>query len=228
MRLRRQFFRKNTPDEPWPPHEEFAQEAAFDMVARLSHGIYVFPIILVILGTTTTYRADHPLLFWGSAASIAASMGLRIALPALSREIYAFRPGLLVWLGAAEVCLASGVCGAMLAGSMRFYGFEAWPFTVMLLSCLGVAAGFDGYIYAQFRPSTVEHFYALGARSGSRFVCPERKRRGICVTDVLLYSVSLIPGLPAACGLLERATGPCPGKCASARVGSRTKSRRGS
>lgn len=134
-------FRKAGLDGDRLPHDEFAREVALDLLVRLRHGIYVFPLIPALLITTTTYKSDHPWLFWGATASILIAITVRILLWLACRGITAFHPGLLVGVGALTVAMGSGASGVLLAGAVRFYGFEAWPFTVTLLFCLGVAAG---------------------------------------------------------------------------------------
>jgi two-component system, sensor histidine kinase len=158
----RQLLRKNTPDERYPPQEDLVQQAAYDLTVRLRHGIYAFPVLLTILGTTTSYPPRHPALFWGAAISVAASVGVRIVLPLLPQRIYASRPRLPIWLAGVAICLASGACGAMLAGALGFYGLETWPFTVMLLACLGVAAGSTVTFTPNFRLLQLNILMLLG------------------------------------------------------------------
>ncbi len=59
---------------------QLAREATMDQVSRLVHGVYVYASLLAMLGLTTNFAREHPAWFWGAAASMAFSMGLRLAL----------------------------------------------------------------------------------------------------------------------------------------------------
>ena len=120
---------------------QLAREAELAQAARLINGAFIFPIILVALELTTTYRVDHPRLFWSAAAAILVAMGVRLVVGLLHERIHKRRPGLMPWLAAFSICLGSGATGFSFASSLWLYGFESWVFALMLIWTIGAVSG---------------------------------------------------------------------------------------
>ncbi|HWZ45288.1 MAG TPA: ATP-binding protein [Candidatus Saccharimonadales bacterium] len=138
---RESFVLKSLSEHDGALRTQLAREAELDQAVRLVNGAFIFPIILVLLELTTTYRADHPRLYWGVAVAIMVAMIMRLALAALRERIYKLRPGLLLLLAAVSVFLGSGATGLSYASALWFYGFEGWVFALMLMWTVGVVSG---------------------------------------------------------------------------------------
>jgi signal transduction histidine kinase/ActR/RegA family two-component response regulator len=117
------------------------REATRDQISRLVHGTYVYVSLLVALDLTTTYKLDHPELYWWSVGAVSLSIAIRVALMIWQEPLYRrWKMGLqvLVWTAVALTAIASGV---LYASSLLFYGFEDWTFTVLLIWTVGGASG---------------------------------------------------------------------------------------
>jgi len=120
---------------------ELILEAVLDQVARLVHGIYAYPLVLVALATSTPVLIEHPSLFWSSAALVGSATCVRLALLLHRKQLHAVRPVLLrCWLALA-VCLSSGTAGLLSVGVYHSYGFESWTAMVFMLWAVGITAG---------------------------------------------------------------------------------------
>src|SRR5258708_15308491 len=134
--LRRNLPRKprTRPDHGLPP--EFVREATMNQIKRLIHGIYAFPIVVAFVGVMG-YAADHPLLFWTSAAAVVVAVGMRIVLALTMRSV---RPGLFAWLLPLNVCLAWGPIGLLLVSALGSYGLQNWTFIAALIWTVGAVS----------------------------------------------------------------------------------------
>ncbi len=120
---------------------QLAREATMDQVSRLVHGIYVYASLLAMLGLTTNFAREHPAWFWGAAASMAFSMGLRLALLAFRETLFdRWRAALnaLIYLA---VVMAAAPSGLLYPYALWFYDFEGWIFTLLLIWTVGGASG---------------------------------------------------------------------------------------
>jgi signal transduction histidine kinase/ActR/RegA family two-component response regulator len=139
------FREKPVVEEPVESHlalwRELKREAVRDQVTRMLHGVYVFPLILGVVGLMTPYRADHPTLFWAAAGATLVAMGMRIALAILRPRLHEIRRSWLTLLTVCGVFLASGSFGLLYVTTLRFYGFENWTFTFLMLCLAGTASG---------------------------------------------------------------------------------------
>jgi signal transduction histidine kinase/AmiR/NasT family two-component response regulator len=120
---------------------ELLQEADADLIARLIRGILPYLILLLIIGATTDYRSQRPLIFWGFTASIVSSIGIRVTLSKLHERFQTLRPGLRNTTLAVAVALPSAAAGLVHASALWFYGFESWPYVITMLWIVGCASG---------------------------------------------------------------------------------------
>src|SRR5580698_2000982 len=60
--------------------EELYRKADADLVTRSGIGGFVFPMLLLLIGFTTGYRAEHPTLFQLASGAVGVSLVIRIAL----------------------------------------------------------------------------------------------------------------------------------------------------
>ena len=74
-----------------PPaiHAAARREADMDLLARLLAGSVVYPAMLLFIGLTTPYRADHPYMFWPAVAATALALAIRIAVNRFREQLYA-------------------------------------------------------------------------------------------------------------------------------------------
>jgi signal transduction histidine kinase/ActR/RegA family two-component response regulator len=120
---------------------ELKREAVRDQVTRMLHGVYVFPLILGVVGMMTPYRADHPILFWEVAGATLVSIAMRIALAMLGTRLHEIRKPWVTVLTMCSAFLASSSFGLLYVTTLRFYGFENWTFTLVMLCLAGTASG---------------------------------------------------------------------------------------
>src|SRR5947208_1918013 len=73
------------------------REASLDQAKRMIHGLYAYPIFFGLLWTTTSYRIDHPRLFWGTLTAVALSLTLRIITVQWRERLHAIHPRFLIW-----------------------------------------------------------------------------------------------------------------------------------
>ncbi len=115
-------------------------EADLDQILRLISGIYIYPLLFVILAVSTPFRVEHPVLFFTSALISLAAMAMRVVFIRF-RETLAGNTWLLSWLLNWNVCMTSGISGFVYVSMLRFYGFESWSFAVTMQWIVGIASG---------------------------------------------------------------------------------------
>ena len=112
-----------------------------ELVARLAAASIFYLILLLMIGTATPYRVDHPVVFCESAIAIVLALLLRILLFVLRRQLYSRgREWILVPVVLSTV-LSTGVTGLLHLHILKSYGLSNWTFTVMMMWILGIAAG---------------------------------------------------------------------------------------
>jgi signal transduction histidine kinase/ActR/RegA family two-component response regulator len=122
------------------PKVQLQREADTDLLARLMRGTYSYPLAMGLLATTS-FRLDHPGLLVASTALLLAALAYRCVLFALGGSVRARFPVLSQWPLAVSVWSCSVVCGGLYAGTLWFYGFENWTFTIAMLCTVGLASG---------------------------------------------------------------------------------------
>jgi signal transduction histidine kinase/CheY-like chemotaxis protein len=141
------------PDQNTPPAvtPELLREANQDLIARLNRGVFPYPILLVILATTTNYPTDHPLLFWGLALALAATVAVRLGMTAMKGRIHDLRPRVLNSTLALSAGLPSAAAGILHASALWYYGFESWQFVITMLWIVGCGSGATISLTPSFR-----------------------------------------------------------------------------
>ena len=125
-----------------PPEQAVLREEIFREFARqFLNSLYVYPIQMVSLWTTTNYYVEHPLMAWGSTAAISFGLLLRIFTVIFRRWICGFSEELWMWINAVTVLLVGGSTGLLLANAMWNYGFTNWTFIILMIWSVGVAPG---------------------------------------------------------------------------------------
>jgi signal transduction histidine kinase/AmiR/NasT family two-component response regulator len=116
------------------------REASLDQAKRMIHGLYAYPIFFTVLWATTSYRIDHPRLFWGALTAIGLSLPLRIVTVTWRERLYDIHPRLLVWPVGVSLFLVSTSTGLIYASTPWFYGLENWTFTIVMGFVVGTTA----------------------------------------------------------------------------------------
>ncbi len=122
----------------WP---ELIRAARTDQIARMIQGMYVYPVLLIILAATTSYTLDHPVLFWSTVGAVTIATVTRVILKALGGAVHdrsTRQMSALLLLGVAPISASTGL---LHAGALWFYGFENWVFTVTTMWIIGIASG---------------------------------------------------------------------------------------
>lgn len=137
------------------------READMDLLARLLTGSFAYPAMLLFMGITTPYRADHPYLFWPAVAATALALAIRIAVNKLRDQLYArgrsaFILPLFVSLG-----LSGGAAGFLILTIAMKYGFSSWTFSLIMLWIAGIASGSTISFTPSFRFLVVQLFLLL-------------------------------------------------------------------
>jgi signal transduction histidine kinase/CheY-like chemotaxis protein len=128
-------------DEPTIGEQDLLRGADRDLIARLMRGIFPYPLLLIILATTTSYRTDHGWLFWGYAAACTIAIGGRIALVMMRERVHKLGRAWLNAIFAVAVGLPTCVLGLLYANALWSYGFATWTFTITMLWVVGQASG---------------------------------------------------------------------------------------
>lgn len=158
---------------------DLLREANTDLIVRFMRGIFPYPLLLIILAATTSYRSDHPWLFWGSALSCVITTVTRIALKMSGERVHELRPSCLSAIFVVAVGLASIPSGLIYANALWFYGFETWTFTITMLWVVGQSSGatvsftpsfklLQLYIWSALGPALCTGLW-LGGKEGNTF-----------------------------------------------------------
>jgi diguanylate cyclase (GGDEF)-like protein len=120
---------------------EVRRSADQDLIARAVIGIGVYPVLLLLLGTSVPFRAEHAEVFWSCCTAIAASFCARLFL--LWCAQHARLPLRRYWMPVllATIPAVAGTTGWLSLGVLRWYGFGTWTFTTVMLWLIGIACG---------------------------------------------------------------------------------------
>jgi diguanylate cyclase (GGDEF)-like protein len=112
-----------------------------DLLARLLAGSFAYPAMLLFMGATTPYRADHPYLFWPAVSATALALVIRIGARRFRELLYARgrRPFIVALV--VSLCLSGGAAGFLLLTVAMNYGFSSWTFSLTMLWMAGIASG---------------------------------------------------------------------------------------
>lgn len=173
---------------------EFRCKADADLLTRLAMGSAVYPILLVLIGFTTSFRTDHPPLFWRSALAFGVSIGLRFGLTGLRNRLAA---ALRVWLMAPltlSIFLTASTSGLLYLTAIRCYGFANWTFTVLMLWVVGIASGSTISFTPSFRLLALNIFLLLGPANIYGFVMNTREGNTFALATFVLVAFLLLQG----------------------------------
>lgn len=126
-----------------PPamHAAARREADMDLLARLLAGSIVYPAMLLFMGLTTPYRADHPYLFWSAVTATGLALAIRIAVHRFRGQLYARGRRWFIVPLFVSLCLSGGAAGFLLLTVAMQYGFSSWTFSLTMLWMAGIASG---------------------------------------------------------------------------------------
>jgi|GEM_PF-907733 len=159
--------------------EKLRHAAAMDLVARLMMGVYIYPILFVILGVATPFRAEHGAIFWISLCICVFAMTVRTGIALVRERLYPKSPLLFYRVVFVSVSTVSGCCGALYLCAVWFYGLESWTFAMVMMFMVGNASGSTISMTPYFRllllhislmfvPTLVRAVY-MGGREGNMF-----------------------------------------------------------
>ena len=115
-------------------------EARRDMISRLKGGLLVYPILLLILLTTTNLRTLHPHILWSWTTIVFVTSATRLLLIALKQHEKLSKP---LWqsLVIFTVAGAASAAGLLYAAILWSYGFTNWAFAITMMWLVGCASG---------------------------------------------------------------------------------------
>ncbi len=116
------------------------REAEAELIARLFQGFYPAVLLVAVLAMTTSIAVQHPWSFGAVAGSVVLTTALRIFLKVRERQLTA-APSLLRFLIVFTVTLSTATAGLLYGGTLWYYGFENWNFTVVMLWTVGTSCG---------------------------------------------------------------------------------------
>jgi diguanylate cyclase (GGDEF)-like protein len=117
------------------------READLDLLARLLAGSFAYPAMLLFMAVTTSYRTDHPYLFWSAAAAILLGLAVRLTVSRFREELLSQGRTTFFVALLASLVLSGGTAGTLLLAVAMQYGFASWPFSLIMLWMAGIASG---------------------------------------------------------------------------------------
>lgn len=120
---------------------EVRRSADQDLITRAVIGIAVYPVLLLLLGTSVPFRVQHAAAFWGCCLAIGAGFCARAFLLWCAR--HARLPLRRYWMPLllATIPAVAGTTGWLSLAVLRWYGFGTWTFTMVMLWLIGIACG---------------------------------------------------------------------------------------
>jgi signal transduction histidine kinase/CheY-like chemotaxis protein len=159
--------------------DKLRYSAANDLVARLMLGVYIYPILFVILGVATPFRADHGFIFWTALSVCTVAMSIRTVAAVVRERFYRKNPLLFYRVMFASVPAVSTCSGVLYLCAVQFYGLESWTFAIVMMFMVGIASGSTismtpnfkllfSHISLMFLPTTAWAIYT-GGREANMF-----------------------------------------------------------
>ena len=121
--------------------ERLRERADREQTRRLVPGFYVYPMMMLVLGLTTSSYREHPRLLWGTLATIVLALSIRLVLVLRREAMYYAEPQRWRVLQVLAVGLSACASGVLYASIIWLYGFEHWAFTIVMVWITGTAAG---------------------------------------------------------------------------------------
>jgi signal transduction histidine kinase/CheY-like chemotaxis protein len=135
------------PPSPWQQDdidsvtfEAMRHEQMLDLALRLAHAIYAYPLLLIVLGLTTTWPEEHPFVWWPFTIWIVAASSIRGYL-IRRREYYSRRTPTFWWatVRATTIAISTGFGALLMLGSL-WYPIEEWNLMAPLVFVVGISA----------------------------------------------------------------------------------------
>jgi diguanylate cyclase (GGDEF)-like protein len=117
------------------------RHADMDLVTRLAGGSITYLFLLLLLGTASPFRVDHPVMFWNAALAIALAGSIRIFLFVLRKQLYSRGRFWILVPMFLSIALSAGTAGLIHVNIMKSYGFSTWTFALIEMWILGIGAG---------------------------------------------------------------------------------------
>jgi signal transduction histidine kinase/CheY-like chemotaxis protein len=186
---------KNALETGWQAHlPELVREAEGDQILRVAHGIYIYPLLLVVLATTTPYTVQHPRIFWFCTTAILMATLMRLALLPVRKHLEAIGRQRLHFMLVANIALASGGLGALHFCDVLVYGLESWTFSITMLWVVGVACGGTISFTPDFRLMRLHILLLLGPAVASGLWMRGGKGNAFALANFLLLAFLLLQG----------------------------------
>jgi hypothetical protein len=186
---------ENAPKRQWQAHlPELVREAEQDQILRVGHGVYVYPLLLVVLAATTPYPAEHPRIFWSCTGAILLAMLTRLALLPVRKHLDAIGHRRLHMMLVANIALASGGLGAIHFCDVLLYGLGSWTFSITMLWVVGVACGGTISFTPEFRLMGLHILLLLGPALASGLWMGGSKGNAYALANFLLIAFLILQG----------------------------------
>jgi signal transduction histidine kinase/CheY-like chemotaxis protein len=120
---------------------QIERQVDMDQAGNLIHGVYAYPIFLLVLGQTTDLYHAHARLMLPATIAILASLCLRVLFLAYKKLLYALSPFLcraLITLSVSAVAISAGLIHL---GITIYYGCDCWAFSTSVIWMSGCACG---------------------------------------------------------------------------------------
>lgn len=117
------------------------RQADLELLTRITAATIFYPLLLLLLGVTTPYRADYPTLYRYAVVAIALAVVVRALLFAFRQQLYSLGRRCVVVPLFLSMTLSAGAAGLLYIHIILSYGITNWTFTFMLMWLLGISAG---------------------------------------------------------------------------------------
>jgi len=131
-------FRPEDDPERW---ERLCRFADREQGVRLSHALYVYPLLLLLLYFTTSIFHDHTSWMLGMSGAVGVALALRVFILLRFDAIHGKHPNLWRRLLTLTVVLIALFCGALASAVIVAYGFESWIYSLVIAWIAGITAG---------------------------------------------------------------------------------------
>lgn len=116
-------------------------EGDLDLLHRILAGSLIYPAMLLFVGLTTPFCADHPHLFWAIVAATGVALTIRVVVSRLRERLDRRGRGFFLAPLFLSLGLSSGAAGLLLLAVAMDYGFSSRPFALMIMWMAGIASG---------------------------------------------------------------------------------------
>jgi signal transduction histidine kinase/CheY-like chemotaxis protein len=126
---------------PTDLRQRLIKAAAADQAQRMVHSFWVYPLLLILVASSTKLFQERPVLAWSVTGLLLAFIGLRAVLLLGFERVY--RGGEKIWIFWSSVASigTSFTVGTLYASVLALYGPGHWYFASLTLWVSGLAAG---------------------------------------------------------------------------------------